>query len=101
MKTDEAAKLRQLWQQHLKDWQQSGIRQTPWCRQRGLSPHQFSYWKKKLMTRPTQPKLIPVAGIPKPDLASQSPVVMHLPSGIKLEVFVEQVPGLVQALQCL
>ncbi len=47
MKTDEAAKLRQLWQQHLKDWQQSGIRQTPWCRQRGLSPHQFSYWKKK------------------------------------------------------
>jgi len=40
--------LNQFWQNHLAQWQSSGISQAKYCRQHTLASHQFSYWKRKL-----------------------------------------------------
>lgn len=39
-----------FWQQHITQWQESGLSQADYCRQQALHAHQFSYWKCKLLT---------------------------------------------------
>jgi len=34
--------------EHIKAWQASGKSQTSYCKQHGIIPHQFIYYKKKL-----------------------------------------------------
>ena len=36
------------WRSHLAAWRRSGQSQVEFCRQRGLSRYQFTYWKTKL-----------------------------------------------------
>jgi hypothetical protein len=36
-----------LWSAHVEAWRQSGVSQAEYCRENGLSHHQFGYWKKK------------------------------------------------------
>ena len=36
------------WQQRIQSWYDSGLSQNAWCRQNGIRPSQFGYWKKKL-----------------------------------------------------
>ena len=38
----------EFWLQRVNAWQQSGLSQKAWCDQHGVSPSQFSYWKRKL-----------------------------------------------------
>ena len=38
------------WKQHVDTWCSSGLSQNAYCRDHGLRPNQFSYWKRKLMT---------------------------------------------------
>jgi len=39
---------RSFWQEHIQGWKESGIKQTEYCREHGLSRDQFTYWKGKL-----------------------------------------------------
>ena len=32
----------------IQSWYDSGLSQNAWCRQNGIRPSQFGYWKKKL-----------------------------------------------------
>ena len=41
---------RAFWQEHLAQWQASGMSQVAYCRQQGLRLAQFGYWKKRLLT---------------------------------------------------
>jgi len=36
-----------FWRDQLLQWTQSGMSQRQFCRQRGLSPHAFTWWKAK------------------------------------------------------
>lgn len=36
------------WPQHFARWRQSGLTQSEYCRQVGLSRHRFKYWRRKL-----------------------------------------------------
>jgi hypothetical protein len=36
-----------FWRDQLLQWAQSGMGQRQFCRQRGLSPHAFTWWKVK------------------------------------------------------
>jgi 23S rRNA-/tRNA-specific pseudouridylate synthase len=36
-----------FWRDQLLQWAQSGMGQKQFCRQRGLSPHAFTWWKAK------------------------------------------------------
>ena len=40
---------RSFWQDHLEQWQRSGLTQVAYCRQHGLNRDQFGYWKKRLL----------------------------------------------------
>lgn len=40
--------LHEKWQQYLLDYEQSGLSQSAWCREKEIPAHQLSYWKKKL-----------------------------------------------------
>src|SRR5512144_1551392 len=39
---------RLFWQDHLAQWQRSGLTQVAYCRQHGVNRDQFGYWKKRL-----------------------------------------------------
>ena len=41
---------RAFWQEHLAQWQASGLTQVAYCRQHGLHRNQFGYWKKRLLS---------------------------------------------------
>jgi hypothetical protein len=38
-----------FWQQHLFDWQGSGLSGAAFCLRQNLSYHQFTYWRRKLV----------------------------------------------------
>jgi hypothetical protein len=38
-----------FWQQHIAQWQASGLSQARYCRQQALIAHQFTYWKRKFL----------------------------------------------------
>jgi len=37
-----------VWQQHITDWQVSGVSGSAYCKQQSLVYHQFVYWRQKL-----------------------------------------------------
>jgi transposase len=37
-----------FWEEHLRQWQESGLSQTGYCRTHGLSDKSFVYWKKRI-----------------------------------------------------
>jgi hypothetical protein len=53
---------RTFWQDHLAQWQGSGLTQVAYCRQQGLKVAQFGYWKKRLLP-PTAPQAAPGAAL--------------------------------------
>ena len=38
----------QVWQQHITDWEVSGVSGSAYCKQQSLIYHQFVYWRRKL-----------------------------------------------------
>ncbi|MDZ7640642.1 MAG: hypothetical protein U5J62_01235 [Desulfurivibrio sp.] len=41
---------RRFWAAHVAAWQHSGLTQTAYCREYGLSRHAFGWWRRKLET---------------------------------------------------
>lgn len=41
------AQRRSDWETQIRQWQESTLNQSAYCRTHGLSPSQFSYWKQK------------------------------------------------------
>ncbi len=39
---------REFWENHLRDWQASGMSQAGYCREHGISHKSFLYWRKRL-----------------------------------------------------
>jgi hypothetical protein len=37
-----------VWQQHITDWEASGVSGSAYCKQQSLVYHQFVYWRRKL-----------------------------------------------------
>lgn len=68
-----------FWQQHIADWQASGLSQAAYCDQHNLKLSNFTYWRSKQSK--SRPKLIPVSMPPTADLAELS-----LPGGIHLQL---------------
>ena len=44
---------RQYWEGQIKGWEQSGLRQTEYCRQNSLKIRNFGYWKRRLSQKST------------------------------------------------
>lgn len=50
-----------FWQDHVKAWKQSGIRQTEYCSHQGLNIKIFGYWKRKLVSKSEDVSFVPVS----------------------------------------
>ena len=51
---------RRIWQSHIARWQQSGLNQAAYCREHGLKPHQFTYWKNRFDRTDTDITFVPL-----------------------------------------
>jgi hypothetical protein len=79
----------QLWQQHITDWQTTGLSAIAYCKQQSLGYHRFLYWRRKLTAKEGQPsqngaatgfaRVAPVAGIGITDALAVS-----LPGGVSI-----------------
>ncbi len=47
----EGRQRRTFWENHLREWQASGLSQAGYCRKHGLSKKSSVYWKKRLANR--------------------------------------------------
>ncbi len=56
----EGQQRRKFWEKHLSDWQASGLSQTGYCREHGLSIKSFVYWKKRLVSARVSVSLVEV-----------------------------------------
>jgi len=54
-RAEELAEKRKVWKELIHHWQESGLTQTEFCRIHNLTPHQFSYWKKRIIKPPETP----------------------------------------------
>jgi hypothetical protein len=70
----EGQQRRKFWENHLRDWEASGLSQAGYCRKHGLSHKSFVYWKKRLM-----PAGVAVSLVEVPRFQSTSIVVPSRP----------------------
>ena len=51
-----------FWHDQINRWKNSGQNQATYCREQGLKPHQFMYWRKKLEASisASQLRLVPI-----------------------------------------
>ncbi len=98
----ELENLRNTWKQHLEAWKHSGRSQVDYCREKGLKPHQLTYWKKRFQKSEASAKWIPLNPFDSPQVGTAA-VAVVLPDGIRLEVPSEQatelLPKLLSALR--
>ncbi len=38
-----------FWENYVKQWQQSGLSQSAYCREYALKAHRFYYWKQRIL----------------------------------------------------
>ena len=76
---------RELWVGHVAAWQSSGLSQTAWCREHGVSLASFGYWRGKLAAeaRSALPAVLPIrVGTP----AHTAAIELRFPSGVTLSL---------------
>ena len=54
------AERKRAWQQHIKDWQASGLSGMAYCQQQSFTYAWFIYWRKKV----TEPVTAPMQSVP-------------------------------------
>ena len=78
---------RQFWQQHVKNWQESGLNLAAYCRQLDLKYYQLRYWKSRLSEDPAGVSFVPLqlsSNLPVP--ISYAPLRLHTPNGFSIDV---------------
>ncbi|HYQ91696.1 MAG TPA: IS66 family insertion sequence element accessory protein TnpB [Candidatus Competibacteraceae bacterium] len=91
---------RLFWQDHLGQWQRSGLTQVAYCRQQGLKVAQFGYWKKRLLP-PQAPDAAPGATpgfIPVQRASVGAAVAVVLNERLRVEVYPGFDPATLRAL---
>lgn len=81
---------RRFWAAHVAAWEQSGLTQTAYCREYGLSRHAFGWWRRKFRDRSATelPVLIQVPTVARPAISvgDFSGLRLLLPRGLQLEI---------------
>ena len=88
------------WQGHLAAWRRSGWNQAEYCRQHGLAPADFSWWKRELARRnsaaQSTSQFVPVQVVTRGTEATGCEVVLC--NGRRLRIGTEVDPGWVAKL---
>jgi hypothetical protein len=91
------------WQQHISQWQKSGVSQAKYCKQHGLKANRFSYHKLKFKfkDKPAQISSSAFIKIPIAQVAvkeTQAPLTLNFASGLSLSGIEANNIGLVKQL---
>jgi hypothetical protein len=78
---------RNFWKQHYICWQESGLNQAEYCRQKNLNHHQWGYWKKRFVKTECTTEFIPLAlSQPFRGLTDHSPIKLIVDEQFKIEI---------------
>lgn len=77
---------RTYWQQHIDQWQKSGLSQIEYCRRNRIKKYQWGYWKKRLLTAPKSPTMLVPLKIPSKSASClrvriDDHIVIEVPTG--------------------
>ncbi len=94
------------WASHFEAQRQSGLSQQAYCKRHALKPHQYWYWKRKLIGERTAPErgdgqqLTPSAFIPVSVESARvtEGLSLHFPNGVHLAGITEHNTHIVQQL---
>lgn len=82
------------WQQHITAWQESGLTQLAYCKQKNIKQHNLQYWRKRLVAQVDNPKkLIPVT------ITRSASARLLLGPQVVIELPSENLPDLLLALR--
>ena len=73
---------REQWSAHLAQWRDSGLSQTAYCRERGVSLARFGYWRRRLRATVGDGvrRALPIVMATSP--LEAAPLRVHLPGGV-------------------
>jgi len=81
----------QVWQQHITEWQASGVSGSAYCKQQSLVCHQFVYWRQKLTPTEDPPKqaqtvtgFARVVSAPGAGIGGADGLTVALPGGVSI-----------------
>lgn len=80
----------QVWQQHIRQWRDSGLSQAQYCKQSNLKESAFSYHKCKQAKQKTTDNLVSAKNtgfivLPRPQIIpAHEPLTLHFTSGLSL-----------------
>ena len=81
----------QVWQQHITDWEASGVSGSAYCKQQSLVYHQFVYWRQKLTPTEGSPKQVHatngfarVVSAPSASIGGADGLTVALPGGVSI-----------------
>jgi len=81
----------QAWQQHIADWEVSGVSGSAYCKQQSLVYHQFVYWRQKLTPTDDSPKqeqvttgFARVVSAPGVGIGGADGLTVSLPGGVSI-----------------
>ena len=77
-----------FWNDHIKRWRGSGLKQIDYCRENNLSRHRFTYWKCKNSKETNPIKFIPIISkaTRTPLHSSVEPLKVHVGDKYRIEV---------------
>ncbi len=79
--------LRKIWEIHIERWKQSGQTQVAYCREHGLKPHQFTYWKRRFCRTGGDISFVPLRFSRNlPVAVTGSPFNLFTQNGFRIEV---------------
>ena len=87
---------REQWSAHLAQWCDSGLSQTAYCREHGLSLSCFGYWRRRLRAAAGAGRVLPIVLAASP--VEATPLRVQLPSGVSLHLHDHADPLRVSAL---
>ena len=80
-----------IWQQHITDWQTSGVSGNAYCKQQSLVYHQFVYWRRKLAPaadcleqEQTAAGFVRVVSTPDASIGEADGLTVSLPGGVSI-----------------
>ena len=88
-RSEEQAANRQVWEQHIRNWRESGLAQSEYCRRHNLREHQLTFWKRKFQIAAAPISLVELqlgTGLQSRISANQAPLCLIVCDRYRIEV---------------
>lgn len=82
-------KKQRYWEKHITSWQDSGLAQSAYCREHGISSKTFGYYKRKLASASGTQQVVPVPNVaipPAPSDACDRPIKLYVRDNLMLDI---------------